>query len=76
MREVEVRGRLRLALLAIGASPPWRVAATTLVAYVAILIPLIGANGIDSLIRVGSSLTQKSDRSPRISNLHTTTRVV
>ena len=68
-------GGLRAALRPLSASPPWRVAATTLIAYVAMVVPPITANGIDSLVRVGRVLVAKSDRSARISNLHASARI-
>jgi hypothetical protein len=65
-----VSGRARL-VRSLDSARPWIVAATILVAYLTILIPLVAADGADSFARVGRSFTGRSDRSARISNLRT-----
>jgi hypothetical protein len=59
-------------LRALRAARPSTVAASTLVLYLAALVPLAWTDGVDSFARVGSRFTSASDRSERISGLRTT----
>jgi hypothetical protein len=51
---------------------PWQVAAVVLLAYVALLGPILAADGVRSALAVGSEFVDKSFRSARISAVHPT----